>query len=50
VVHGSSEGTSKPHKKASCTAKARRKHGGARKRALRRCRAAAHRRAKRRHA
>jgi hypothetical protein len=55
VVNGSS-GTPvkakpkpKPHKKASCTAKAKRKHGKARKRALSRCRAAAHKRAKRSH-
>jgi hypothetical protein len=55
VVNGSS-GTPvkakpkpKPHKKAGCTAKAKRKHGKARKRALGRCRAAAHKRAKRSH-
>jgi hypothetical protein len=55
VVNGSS-GTPvkakpkpKPHKKAGCTAKAKRKHGKARKRALSRCRAAAHKRAKRSH-
>jgi len=51
VVYGSSGTAAKakpkprPHKKASCTAKAKRKHGKARKRALRRCRAAARRRA-----
>jgi hypothetical protein len=39
----------KPRKKLSCTAKAKRKHGKARKRALRHCRAAAHKKAKRRH-
>jgi Zinc carboxypeptidase len=55
VVYGSSTEPAKakpkpkPRKTPSCKAKAERKHGKARKRALRHCRAVAHKKAKRRH-